>query len=98
MEKIEKRKTVWIFQERDAPTPWAARCTIRKLGRSYHVDCTCFCESLPNKSKQFQCVGIVLAQFPSEFSELLQSYGIPVSDTDVEQLKREREYFKDQFR
>lgn len=98
MERVEKRKTVWIFQERDVPYPWAVRCTVRKLGRSYRVDCDCFCDLIANECKRFQCVGIVLNQFPSEFSELLRSYGIPVSKPDVEQLKRERDYFKDQFK
>lgn len=98
MDKVEKRKTVWVFQDRDTDFPWVARCTVRKLGRSYRVDGSVYCELIGTESKRFAFEGIPLRQFPTEFSELLRSYGIPVNGADVEQLKSEREYFKDQFK
>lgn len=98
MEHVEKRKTVWVFQERDAPYPWAMRCTIRKLGRAYRVDGRVYCELVDTGSKSFQFDGVPLSAFPAELSQLLESFGIPVCEGDLEQLKTEKEFFKKQFK
>lgn len=97
-----KEQTLWIYQGRDVPDPWAIHLTARKERRQIRADTEIYADWLTNPSKRFLIADMSIVRTASwidTIGHVLAAYDHPLTERDREQLdwnlKELKKSFKD---
>lgn len=96
-----KEQTLWIYQGRDVPDPWAIHLTARKERRQIRADTEIYADWLTNPSKRFLIADMSIVRTASwidTIGHVLAAYDHPLTESDREQLEWNLKELKKSFK
>jgi hypothetical protein len=95
-----KEQTLWIYQGRNVPDPWAIHLTARKERRRIRADTEIYADWLTNPNKRF-LIGdmsiVKTASWIDTIGHVLAAYDHPLNECDREQLEWNLKELKKNF-
>lgn len=95
-----KEQTLWIYQGRNVPDPWAIHLTARKERRRIRADTEIYADWFTNQSKRFLIGDMSIVQAASwinTIDHVLAAYNHPLTECDREQLELNLKELKKNF-
>ena len=95
-----KEQTLWIYQGRNVPDPWAIHLTARKERRRIRADTEIYADWFTNQSKRFLIGDMSIVQTVSwidTIGHVLAAYNHPLTECDREQLEWNLKELKKNF-
>lgn len=95
-----KVKEYWVYQDREVDEPWAIYIVARKHYRKIRADTVIYSDLIGNESKSLEIKDISIvssSMWINEIDRILKAIGMPLDESDINQLKDSLEAVKRSF-